>query len=61
MHIKLGLVILLICYHHMCGVFMKKFAANQNTRSEKFYRLFNEAPVFILVTVIILATLKQPV
>lgn len=60
MHIKLTLVILLIGYHHMCGAFLKKFAADQNTRSEKFYRIFNEAPVFILVAVIILVTLKQP-
>ncbi len=61
MHIKLTLVILLIGYHHMCGAFLKKFAADQNTRSERFYRLFNEAPVFILVAVVILVTLKQPI
>lgn len=61
MHIKLTLIVLLIGYHHMCGAFMKKFAADQNTRSEKFYRVFNEAPVFILVAVIILVTLKQPI
>lgn len=60
MHIKLTLVFLLIGYHHMCGAFLKKFAADQNTRSERFYRLFNEAPVLILVAVIILVTLKQP-
>ena len=61
MHIKLTLIVLLIGYHHMCGAYMKKFAADQNTRSEKFYRMFNEAPVFILVAVVILVTLKQPI
>ena len=60
MHIKLTLVILLIGYHHMCGAFMKKFARDENTRSDKFYRVFNELPVFILVAVVILVTLKQP-
>lgn len=60
MHIKLTLVILLIGYHHMCGAFLKKFASDSNTKSERFYRMFNEAPVFILVAVVILATLKQP-
>ena len=60
MHIKLTLVILLIGYHHLCGAYLKKFAADQNTRSERFYRIFNEAPVFILVAVVILVTLKQP-
>jgi len=60
MHIKLTLIILLIGYHHLCGAMLKNFARNENTRSESFYRLFNEVPVFILVAVIILATLKQP-
>ena len=60
MHIKLTLIILLIGYHHLCGAMLKKFARNENTRSESFYRVFNEVPVFILVAVIILATLKLP-
>jgi len=60
MHIKLALIILLIGYHHVCGAFLKKFARDENTRSETFYRIFNEVPVFILVAVIILVTLKQP-
>ena len=39
---------------------MKKFARDENTRSDRFYRVFNELPVFILVAVVILVTLKQP-
>ena len=60
MHVKLTLVILLIGYHHACGSLLKKFAADCNKRSEKFYRYFNEVPVFILLAVVILVTLKQP-
>lgn len=60
MHIKLTLVILLIGYHHACGRLLKKFAEDRNDRSETFFRVFNEIPVFILVAVIILVTLKQP-
>ena len=60
MHIKLTLVILLIGYHHVCGAFVKKFAADANTRTHTFYRVFNEIPVFILVPVVILVILKQP-
>lgn len=60
MHIKLTLVILLFGYHHACGRFLKKFAADMNTHSHKFYRVFNELPVFILVAVVLLAVLKQP-
>ena len=60
MHIKLALVILLIGYHHVCGAYIKKFARDENTRSHKFYRIFNELPVFILIPVVLLVTLKQP-
>ena len=58
MHAKLALVVLLIGYHHMCGAFMKKFAADANTRSHKFYRIFNEVPVFMLLGIIILVVVK---
>jgi len=60
MHIKLTLVILLIGYHHVCGAYIKKFARDENTRSHRFYRIFNEIPVFILIPVVLLVTLKQP-
>lgn len=60
MHIKLALIILLLGYHHLCGVYQRKFSLDNNTKSEKFYRFFNELPVFILVAVVILVTLKQP-
>lgn len=60
MHIKLALVILLMGYHDACGRFVKKFATDSNTRSERFFRIFNEAPVLILVAVVILAITKSP-
>lgn len=60
MHIKLTLVILLLGYHHVCGRFVKQFAADANTRSHRFYRFFNELPVLILIPVILLVILKQP-
>ena len=36
MHAKLTLVFLLVGYHHMCLAYMKKFAADANTKSDKF-------------------------
>ena len=60
MHIKLTLVLLLIGYHHACGKMVKTFATDDNKRSDRFYRFFNEVPVLILVAVVILAVLKQP-
>jgi len=58
LHIKLTLVVLLIGYHIYCFKILKTFAEDKNTRSGKFYRIFNEVPVIILFVVIILAYLK---
>lgn len=58
MHAKLTLVILLIGYHHMCGAQVKRFARDENTRSHVFYRWFNEAPVLVLLAILILVIVK---
>ena len=58
LHAKLTLVLLLFAYHGICGGMVKRFAADQNQRSHRFYRLFNELPVLVLIVVIILAVVK---
>ena len=58
MHAKLGLVVLIVGYHHYCGRILKKFEAQQNTNSHVWYRWFNEAPVLLLVAVVILVVVK---
>jgi putative membrane protein len=58
LHIKLSLVTILFVYHGYCFKLVKTFQQNNNTRSGKFYRLFNEIPVIILLIVIILAYIK---
>jgi protoporphyrinogen IX oxidase len=58
LHAKLGLVILLIGYHHACGSLLKKFESGRNTRSHVWYRWFNEVPVVILLAVAILVVVK---
>jgi putative membrane protein len=58
MHAKLALVVVLIGYHLYCGHLVKVFAADQNTRSHKFYRIFNELPVLVLMAVTILVVVK---
>jgi len=59
--IKVVLVFLLVVYHLVCGVFMKDFREDRNTRSDVFYRWFNELPVFLLLGIIFLVVFKQPV
>lgn len=58
LHIKLSLVIVLYVYHGYCFKLVKTFAQDKNTRSGRFYRIFNEIPVLILFAIIILAYVK---
>lgn len=58
MHAKLTLVLALLVYHFTCAAMVKRFAADRNTRSHVFYRWFNEAPVLVLVGVVILVVVK---
>lgn len=58
MHAKLFIVVLLLGYHHGCGLLLKKFEAGANTRSHVFYRWFNEAPVLLLLVAVILVVVK---
>lgn len=58
MHAKLALVVVLIGYHHGCGVLLRKFERGTNTRSHTFYRWFNELPVLVLLAIVILVVVK---
>jgi putative membrane protein len=58
MHAKLAVVLLVVGYHHVCGRLLRNFASNQNTHSHVWYRWFNEAPVLMMVAVVILVVVK---
>lgn len=58
MHAKLLLVVLLLGYHHACGVMLRKFRMGQNRRHHVWYRWFNEAPVIMMVIVVVLVVVK---
>ncbi len=58
LHAKLFLVLMLIGYHHGCGVLLKKFEAGRNSRSHVWFRWFNEIPVLILLAIVILVVVK---
>ncbi|TSP10402.1 CopD family protein [Cupriavidus campinensis] len=58
MHAKLALVVVLIGYHHGCGVLLRKFERGANARSHTFYRWFNELPVLVLLAIVILVVVK---
>jgi len=58
LHAKLTLVVLLIGYHHICGSYVKKFAAGTINKSGRFFRVFNELPVLALLAIVILAVVR---
>ncbi len=58
LHLKLGLVLILILYHLYCGYLRRRFQHNQNKHSHVFYRWLNEFPVLLLIGIVILAVVK---
>jgi protoporphyrinogen IX oxidase len=58
LHAKTALVSFLIVYHLYCGRLMRDFAAGRNRHGHRWYRVFNEVPVLVLVVVVFLVVLK---
>jgi protoporphyrinogen IX oxidase len=58
LRLKLLFVALLIAYHACCYVLMRDFAAQRNTRSSRWFRVFNELPSLLLIAIVILAVVK---
>lgn len=58
LNLKLALIIPLVIYHFYCGYLLKKFKQGQNIHGHVWYRWFNEAPVLLLMAVVILVTVK---
>ncbi len=58
MHAKLALVVVVMGYHHACSVLLRKFVQNRNTRSHRWFRWFNEAPVLLMLAIVVLVVVK---
>jgi putative membrane protein len=58
LHVKLTLVGLLIGYHVWCYRLMVALRIGKNRHSERWYRLFNEAPALLLIAIVVLAVVK---
>ena len=56
--IKGGLILLLTHYHFFLGKCVRRFAAGENKKSSKFYRIINEVPTILLIIIIFLAVFK---
>jgi putative membrane protein len=58
LQIKFALVIVLSGIHGYLARCWKDFAADRNTRSERFYRVLNEIPAVLMIAIVILAVVK---
>ena len=57
-HAKVTAVLLMLFYHFLCWRFLVAFREGRNTRTHKYYRFFNEIPVFLLIVIVILVVVK---
>jgi protoporphyrinogen IX oxidase len=57
-HAKFALVLLMSGLHGFLSRCVKDFAADQNTRTPKFYRIINEVPTVLMVLIVILVVVK---
>ena len=58
MHAKLFIVLLVVGYHHACGVLLRKLEAGTLQRSHVWFRWFNEILVLMLTAVVVLVVVK---
>ncbi|HSU23475.1 CopD family protein [Comamonadaceae bacterium OTU4NAUVB1] len=58
MHAKLALVLLVVGYHHSCGVLLRRFSNGTSQRSERWFRWYNEVPVVLLLAIVVLVVVK---
>jgi len=57
-HAKFLLVFILSGIHGVFSKWVKVFAADANTKSAKFYKIWNEVPTALMVVIIILVIVK---
>lgn len=58
LHAKLALVLAVIAYHYSCAVILRQLVANTCQRSHRWFRWYNELPVFLLMAIVILVVVK---
>lgn len=57
-HAKMLLLVILSASHMAMGAWRKKFERDENTKSQKFFRIVNEVPTLIMIAVVILVIVK---
>jgi putative membrane protein len=52
------LVLLLSGFHGMLTAYVRRFAADQNRHSERYFRIINEVPTVLMIGIVVLAIVK---
>ena len=58
MQIKTVLIVILTYYHFTLGKYLSDFAIDNNQKTSKFFRIYNEIPTIILIVVIFVVIFK---
>lgn len=58
LHVKLTLVAALILYFFHSGRLVARLGADEENHSGKFFRVYNEIPTLLLISIVILAVIK---
>jgi putative membrane protein len=58
LHVKLLAVLILAGIHGLFAKWRKDFSAGKNTRTAKFYKIWNEVPTILLILIVIMAVVK---
>ena len=58
MHIKLVLVLAMGAVHGLLSAYRKDFERGENRKTEKFYRVLNEAPTVLMIAIVIVVVVK---
>ncbi len=58
MQIKIIAVIILTYYHFTLGKYLRDLAEDNNQKTSKFFRIYNEIPTLILIVVIFVVIFK---
>ncbi|OJU92016.1 MAG: hypothetical protein BGO13_05970 [Burkholderiales bacterium 66-5] len=58
LHAKLFVVFLVLVYHASCAGLLRSFRQGRNRHGHRWYRWFNELPVFMLLAAVLLVVVK---
>ena len=58
MKIKIGLVIILTGYHFYLLAILRDFQIDNNSKSSKFFRIINEVPTIMLISIVFVVIFK---